>query len=50
MKLSDLGNFLNIENGQHTTNVYIPSIKRDIEIKATIHIIETPIIPKFQNK
>ena len=33
MKLSDLGNFLNIENGQHTTNVYIPSIKREVPMK-----------------
>ena len=33
MKLSGLGNFLNIENGQHTTNVYIPSIKREVPMK-----------------
>jgi uncharacterized Zn-finger protein len=33
MKFTDLKNFLNEENGQHTTNIYIPSIKRDIPFK-----------------
>lgn len=33
MKLSDLSEFLNAENGQHTTNIYIPSIKRDVALK-----------------
>jgi hypothetical protein len=33
MKLNDLKLFLNEENGQHTTNIYIPSIKREIALK-----------------
>jgi len=33
MKFNDLKNFLKEESGQHTTNIYIPSIKRDIPFK-----------------
>ena len=33
MKLDDLKLFLNKDNGQHTTNIYIPSIKREISLK-----------------
>lgn len=33
MKFDDLKTFLNDDNGQHTTNIYIPSIKRDIPFK-----------------
>ena len=32
MKFDDLKTFLNDDNGQHTTNIYIPSIKRDIAL------------------
>ena len=33
MKFNDLKNFLKEESGQHTTNIYIPSIKRDVAFK-----------------
>jgi hypothetical protein len=33
MKFNDLKNFLKEESGQHTTNIYMPSIKRDISFK-----------------
>ena len=33
MKLENLSNFLKEENGHHTTNVYIPSIKREIPLR-----------------
>lgn len=33
MKFNDLKNFLKEESGQHTTNIYIPSIGRDVPFK-----------------
>lgn len=33
MKLDDLKLFLNEDKGQHTTNIYIPSIKREVSLK-----------------
>ena len=33
MKLDDVKNLLKEESGQHTTNIYIPSIKRDVPFR-----------------
>ena len=33
MKFKDITEFLNKESGQHTTNIYMPSIKRDVPFK-----------------
>ena len=33
MKLSDLNEFLNVENNQNTTKIYIPSVKYDVSLK-----------------
>ena len=33
MKFDDIKKFLNEESGQHTTNIYMPSIKRDVPFK-----------------
>ena len=33
MKFDDIKKFLSEESGQHTTNIYMPSIKRDVPFK-----------------